>query len=383
MTKMRSQRRILFICDHSMHLVGGSQESLKVVMDGIKHDYSVSLYTPGMQVYEDPSVCHYHYSKYDSMKTMLPHPVEFAKYYLKLMHNIRREKYDIIHTQEQVGYFTVALMRRMRLIDRNIVLIHTERGLLEKYNRLFRRMFYLSLRYTDVLLTTTEYNRIAWEKAIEEKLQYKNVKCILIENTAGQQFEIYDNAKRKSHDDYITIGFAGRYCSWKGWNRVVEICEKIETFDDIRVEIVLGCLTDSDLRHGKEIESCIRDILGSRFQCHFNYQIEEMDEFYYGIDVFVITSDPHSESFGRVLVEAMSRHVAILGTDCGGATEVMGDKKRICYSTDQFVEKIVAFSHNRELLKEEQDNCYERYVRNYSVNNNVSKHKKLYEELLN
>ena len=376
-------KKILFICDHSMDLVGGSQESMKVVLDGLKNEYDISLVTPGTGKYLDRRIRHFHYSKYDSMKTMIKNPIAFLNYFISVLKLITDEKFSVIHTQEQVGYFVITLLKRFGLVPKQTIIVHTERGLMEKYNKFIRKIFYLSLKYTNVFITTTEYNHSAWTETIKNKLQYKNVKCILVENTAGQRFETYDYSKREIHDDYITVGFAGRYCSWKGWDRVVEICEKIKDFDNIGIEIVLGCLTDSDMRLGKELEEHISKILGNRFLCHFNYKIEEMDEFYYGIDVFIITSDPHSESFGRVLVEAMSRHVAILGTDCGGATEVMGDKKRICHSVDEIVEKILVLCRNRDFLKKEQEDCYERYIDNYSVYNNVSKHRELYSQIFN
>lgn len=374
--------KILYICDHSMNLVGGSQESLRVVIDGIKDEYDVSLYTPGTGEYKDEKVRHIHFSHYDSMKTMIKHPIAFLRYYGNLRRLIMRNDYRVIHTQEQVGYYAVALMKRLRLIDRKILLVHTERGLLEKYNGLFKRLFIMSLKYTDGFITTTHYNHKAWSEIIYNQKHYDRVKCVLIENTAGQRFEIYDPAKRTTGQSKLNVGFAGRYCSWKGWDLVTEICRKLQPFHDVNVEIVLGCLTPSDMAEGQKLYEKIREILGDRLTWHVNYTIEQMNEFYYGIDLFCLTSDPHSESFGRVLVEAMSRHVGILGTDCGGATEVMGSQVRICHSADEFAEKINAFNVDRALLEKEKEDCYQRYCSHYSVKNNVDKHKALYQMMV-
>lgn len=377
-----SMFKILFVCDHSMKLVGGSQESLKVVLDGLKNEYDMYLFTPGLEKYSDERVVHYHYSKYGSMKTMIRHPISFIHYYYVLRNNIKESKYDLIHTHEQVGFFVLSFMKRFGLISKQIILVHTERGLLEKYGWLIKRVFGFSLKYTNALITTTHLNQKAWSEELVKRLHNNHTQCILIENTAGQRFEIYDEHKRKYKKNGIVIGFAGRYCSWKGWNLVIEICKKIKTLERVKVSVVLGCLTERDMEAGKNIEQQLSAILGERLVCNYNYDIEQMDDFYYGLDVFILTSDPHSESFGRVLVEAMSRHVAVLGTDCGGATEVIGDNKRICNTADEFVERIKMFSTNNRLLKTVKECCYRRYIENYSVENNVNKHRFLYKNLL-
>lgn len=381
MKGFRRGRKILFICDHSMSLIGGSQESVKVVMNGIKHLYDVSLFTPGRDEYIDPNVSHYHFSKYGSMKTMLPHPIEFLGYYLNLLRIIRREGFAIVHTQEQIGFFAVSFMKRLQLIDRRIILIHTERGLREKYGRVVKLLFNYSLKYTNVLVTTTHYNHRAWEEMIRNRYSKRNISCKLIENTAGMLYEKYDAEERKDSEK-LRIGFAGRYCAWKGWDLAEEICNGLAENPAVEIHIAMGCLTESDTLVTQEMFRRLEGKLGDRFHGKMNLNMEQMDKFYYGIDVFVLTSKPHTESFGRVLVEAMSRKVAVIGTDCGGAVEVIGDPELICYGAESFIQKINMFEKDRALLSKIQEEGYQRVRANYSLKNNIEKHKQIYMELL-
>lgn len=364
-----------------MSLVGGSQESVKVVINGIKHIYDVSLFTPGTDEYIDSNVCHYHYSKYDSMKTMLPHPIEFLEYYLHLLRVIRRERFVIVHTQEQVGFFAVSFMKRLRLIDRKTILIHTERGLREKYGWGINLLFDYSLKYTNVLVTTTHYNYRAWEEVIRKRYSKRSISCKLIENTAGMLYEKFDAGERKDSEK-LRIGFAGRYCAWKGWDLAEEICNGLAENPAMEIHIAMGCLTEGDTLSTQEMFRRLKGKLGDRFRGEMNLDMEQMDKFYYGIDVFVLTSKPHTESFGRVLVEAMSRKVAVLGTDCGGAVEVIGDSELICHGAESFIQKIDMFEKDRALLSKIQEEGYQRVRANYSLKNNIEKHKQIYMELL-
>lgn len=57
----------------------------------------------------------------------------------------------------------------------------------------------------------------------------------------------------------------------------------------------------------------------------FTGYLDSLDAFYAGIDVLVLTSD--RESFGRVVVEAMSRGRAVIAAAVGGVPEVVEDGK--------------------------------------------------------
>ncbi len=367
---------ILFIVDHSLNMVGGSVESLKVIMNSVKDKYRVALMTPGSYEFDDDKIEHIHYSNYTGMKEMIKNPFAFCSYYVKMLFNIRKLKPKVIHTQEQIGYFAVAFFKRLGLIDRNTILIHTERGLYEKYSGLVRKIFLLSLKYTNKIIVTTNYNRDAWRAAVPKN---EKDKYVVIENTAGAKFEHYDTNKVRRDNKSITVGFAGRICPWKGWDLVEEICNSVSTNENIKVNIAMGCDSKKDTESAKEIFARIDGALGNRFKGCINLNLSQMDDFYYGIDVFIITSRPGTESFGRVLVEAMSRKVVVLGTDCGGATEVIGKADNILNTPEDFKDRLEYFLNNREKMFEESEWYYRRFWEKYSLKNNADKHIAMYE----
>lgn len=369
---------ILFICDHSLDLVGGSVESLKVIINVVKDKYNVGLYTPGINEYSDIKVKHYHQSSYKSMKAMIKHPLEFISYYIRLLNTIRKSDVKVIHTQEQIGYFAVAFFKRMGWIDRDIVLIHTERGLYEKYSYKIRLLFFFSLPFTNKIVVTTNYNKKLWTDAIVKKYPGQEKKYIVIENTAGSRFEEFNQNKKNIDSSSVTLGFAGRYCNWKGWNLVEDICKNLSSDSRIKVHIAMGCENEKDIEKTKALFSRIKNWLGNRFTGDINNNLAQMDDFYYNLDIFAITSDPGTESFGRVLVEAMSRKAVVMGTDCGGATEVISNPPNICNTAEEFVDRIEELVNNRILLEEEQEKCYLRVHSYYSLKNNMDKHIELY-----
>lgn len=373
---------IFFIVDHSLDLVGGSVESLKIIMDAIKKKYSIALFSPGTFAFEDYNIKHFHQSKYKSMKVMIKHPFEFLYYYFKLLKTINETSPQIIHTQEQIGYFMVSFFKRMKWINRNIILIHTERGLYEKYSKLIKFFFFFSFPYTNNIITTTNYNKALWTAAVKKKLGKYDDRFMVIENTAGKKFESYDERKCKRSKDKLKIGFAGRYCSWKGWKLVESICYCFLYDEDISVEIVMGCDNKEELDNALEMYTRITDKLGERFSGYVNYNLNEMDEFYYRIDIFCITSDPGTESFGRVLVEAMSRKVVVVGTNCGGATEVIGNTEHVLNAPEEFADFIRNLKYNRNELHNKAEESFTRFNENYSLINNIEKHKNLYREFM-
>lgn len=374
---------ILLMSDNGLETVGGEQESTKIIINGLKNKFKVGVVQPGIVKKTVPEVNYYHLTSETRIKHLIKNPILFLKYVLKSRKIIVTQKPSIIHTQAQVSFFIVSLFKKLRLIPREIKLVHTERGLYTKYSSFFKRLFLFFMKELNTLVTTTEFNMNYWMEALFEKgisVHYK-----VIENTAGQLFETYEEDLEKDKSDVLTIGFAGRYTNWKNWPLAVDISKKLnaQLGSKLHVEMAVGCL---DKKSEKDTEGMFNELhraLGRRFNGQINISLEEMNQFYYNIDVFILTSNYNTESFGRTLVEAMSRKTAVLSTNAGGSVEVVGNVNNICDSSSEFATQIMEFYNNNVLLKEEKEKNYNRVKKIYSLNNNISKHKLLYEKLLN
>ena len=64
-----------------------------------------------------------------------------------------------------------------------------------------------------------------------------------------------------------------------------------------------------------------------RLICRMNAGKEIMQQMYAAMDIFVLTSE--FESFGRTLVEAMSKKTVVIPTNSGGAPNVVGNEKNL------------------------------------------------------
>lgn len=367
--------------DNSLDTIGGAEESTKIIINGIQDEFNLGVIQPGNIMNPKSGIHYYPVTLQTRLKHLIKTPFLFMRYIWKVKKVIIREKPKIIHTQAQVSFFIVALLRKLKLISSDFQLVHTERGLYINYSVFFKRLFLFFMKELDVLITTTEYNMNYWKKALRNRkrqLLYR-----VIENTAGDIFETYDKTQEKNEDNLV-IGFAGRYSKQKNWAMAVEICEGLnKNFDNnIKIIMAVGCLDTKSKLLTQKMFRRLEDCLGRKFVGKININMKEMNEFYYQTDIFIMTSKPNSESFGRTLVEAMSRKTVVLTTDAGGPTEVIKSKDNICNTANQFIDKITELNSNKLLMNHEKAKNLLRVKRKYSLQNNIAKHFSVYKELI-
>lgn len=384
MLKNKEQKSIdiLLLSDNGLETVGGEQESTKIIINGIKNDYNLGVIQPGEVINKIRNVKYYNMTKRTRIKHLIKNPFAFISYINKIRKIIRQDAPKIIHTQAQVSFFIISLLFKLKLIPQTIKFIHTERGLYTKYNTFFKALFVFFMKELNVLVTTTEFNMGYWKKALHNKCYPDRFK--IIENTAGELFETYDSSKERENDGKFVIGFAGRYADWKNWPLAVEISEKLKEKlkDDLVVKMAVGCLDEKSLKETKKMFQYMSGLLGNNFEGQINMTLEEMDQFYYELDVFILTSNYNTESFGRTLVEAMSRKVAVLSTDAGGPVEVVKNKENILNNAEEFVTKIIELDVDDQLLQNEKEKNLEIVKANYSLFNNIKEHDALYDGLI-
>jgi len=380
----KNNRDILIVTDNGLETVGGEQESTKIIINGIKNQFKLGVIQPGVVKNKAENVTYYDMTKKTRIKHLIKNPFAFLKYIWKVREIIKREKPRIIHTQAQVSFFIVALLKKLRLVPNNFTLIHTERGLYIVYNRFFKRLFYSFMKELDTLVTTTNYNMKHWKKALESKGYDLNYK--VIENTAGNLFEKNYTVKDdlKKDESNLVIGFAGRYSEQKNWPLAVEIVKKLnkELGEKIHVKMAVGCLDDKSEVATNQMFKKLSDLLGTRFDGKINVSLEMMDKFYQSIDIYILTSLPKSESFGRTLIEAMYRQTVVLTTDAGGPEEIVRSKASVCKTSDEFIKKILLFYFEPTLIEKEKDLNFKEVRNRYSLENNIKKHMALYSDLL-
>ena len=366
---------LVIISDNNLGLLGGERESQLILINEIKNHLSVSVIQPG--AFEDSidGVNVYWKTKSKRMKQLIKNPFAFIAYFFKINRLIGKIKPSVIHSNSQVSFFIVTLGKRLKLIPKNCVIIHTDRGLFTKCSAFFRRLFYFSFKKTDVLVTTTTFNQKKWIEANEKKklkLRYE-----VIGNTAGLIYETIDETKMPNNT-YLTVGFAGRMCDWKDWPLAENICKKISSIGDVHIKMYVSCLDKHSVKLTNEMFERMLAIFDNRFEGRINVPFSEMEDFYYQIDVFVLTSKPNTESFGRTIVEAMSRKTAVLTTDAGGSVEVVSDKDTVCNTSLDFANKIIGWNNDKSSLFLAKEKNLQRVRKEYTYSANVENYLKLY-----
>lgn len=373
---------VFIISDNAIESIGGEQESTKIIIEGVKDEFKLGVIQPGVVTKKLSGVTYFHMTDKTRIKHLIKKPFDFLKYMNKVKNIIHSTNPKIIHTQSQVSFFIIALLKKIRLIPKSIKFIHTERGLYTKYNRFFKSLFLFCMKELDTLITTTEFNMRYWKNALNGRVEPKNYE--IIENTAGKLFEYYDPSKKKKDDGRFVVGFAGRYASWKNWPLAVDISKKLKEKlgDKVVVKMAVGCLDQESLNKTNKMFKYMEGVFGDSFEGKINISLEEMDQFYYNLDAFILTSNKNTESFGRTIVEAMSRNVVVLSTDAGGPVEILDNPDNILNNADEFVARLIQFFENSNMIQNEIARNQKIVKSKYSLKNNISKHRKLYKNYI-
>ncbi len=291
---------------------------------------------------------------------------------------IRQEMPDLIHIQMSESLITYGFIQRH---FRKVRFIYTDRGLLFGYRKRSRLFMFPVLKKSHMLVTTTHFNEKLWRKETDIR------PLTVIPNTiSSRYFGEYDGSKRRDvgEDHRFTVGLAGRICVEKDWDFAVDFIKKLhDAVPDIRINIVLSTFERGDEERTREILSEISKTVGEdNLSSHLNLSQKEMADFYYDVDVFLMTS--RFESFGKAAVEAMSRKCAVVSTSVGGLPEVIGDE-RFLYTKDNAekgIDCIRELAKDPGKLKNAGEYFYQRYKTLYSEDIYIEKHRRLYHEII-
>ena len=296
---------------------------------------------------------------------------------------IKAERPDILHIQMSESLITFGALRCLGIFKKQCF-IYTDRGLYYGYREHSMMCMKAVLRYAAKMICTTQFNKKLWLE--HSKLQ----KIEVIPNTIGKAFTAYDAEKRKllrekenlSETDFV-IGFAGRICEEKDWPVVKRLIPALKAKGiSFKVALVLSVFEEQDMAVVQDLKEFIIQTIGEE-NLIYRQDISqaEMAEYYYLVDVFVMTSQ--FESFGKAAVEAMSRRCAVISTNAGGLPEVVGKQENLYYkeNSSKCVSRIYKLYQDIAELNQDKDYFYKRYIENYTEERNLAAHIKLYRTL--
>lgn len=363
--------KVIYLLEYPIDLPGGAQMSTESLCEGlIPTEFEPIVICPEL-LKKKKEDFPFRIITYPMGEKRIPNLLLRLLFFWKIL---RKERPEIVHIQMPESLITYGMLRWIGLFRRT-KLVFTDRGLFYGYRKHSMMLMKSALRHADRMLTTTQFNRRLWEEG-------SSIRPIgVVANTISNAFKAFDPGKR-NHEGFV-IGFAGRVCEEKNWPLAVELVRRMkEAGIAFQVEIVMSVFEPGDMDVVDKTVGGMKEILGEEnVRSHLDFNQQQMADFYYGLDLFVMTS--RFESFGKAAVEAMSRKCAVVSTDVGGLSEVIGRKQNL-YQEDH-PEKAVAYIRDlwqdRKKREEDQEYFYRRYQENYSQERCLSDHLKIYREL--
>jgi glycosyltransferase involved in cell wall biosynthesis len=157
------------------------------------------------------------------------------------------------------------------------------------------------------------FSEFAYKKTISNGIKIARENVIFL--PIGTSFNVTINDNRVSNSE-ITIGFAGVLAKIK---RVDWLITSLNYYQN---KYALTLLIAGDGPEREFLESLIKKIKNPKIIVKFLGNVNNMDEFYSSIDLFIFPS--HNESFGLVVLEALVRKIpVVVFRDLGGALELI------------------------------------------------------------
>ncbi len=237
-------------------------------------------------------------------------------------------------------------------LDRNYVKIATEHNY-HNNDKKYVNDLVASVRNFDYLVCVSKELKEYYEKKID------NAKVIYIPNTVDY---IGDFRKGKPSKKLISVG---RFSKEKGFVDLIDVMSYVVNLDS---EIKLTLIGDGDDR--KLIEDRINELgLKNNIKLTGYMKSEkELSEYYDDSDLYVMTS--FTESFGIVLIEAMSHSLPCIAFDsANGACNLLKDSVGVLISDrnkEEMAKRIVEILNNDKIYKEYSKKAYD-FSENYDI----------------
>lgn len=368
------KKKIMYLLDYPIDLVGGAQISTKTLCDGLVENlYKIVVICPEL-INTKSKDYKFKVIAYKQIQNF--NVINLFKLIKILYKFINEETPDIIHAQMPFSAMAVGIIKKI-CKKLKFEYIFTDRGLYSGYSK--HSLFFLKNVLTNAkfLICTTYYNKNLWLKKIRTPV-------LVIPNSISMEFENaldkIQDLNKKTHP-VLTIGFAGRIASEKNWPLSIGICKLLKQRSvEFEVYFAFGIYNKNDKQQVQIYISELKKYINEEnIKIFFNISQDKMPLFYKELDIFILTSS--FESFGKTAIEAMACDCAVLGTDVGGIPEIIQKSSNIytIFDLEKCIKYIIQLQNNSILLENDKRYFKKRYLSNFSVKCNIEKHKEIYE----
>jgi glycosyltransferase involved in cell wall biosynthesis len=214
----------------------------------------------------------------------------------------------------------VFLLNSTRWLFSSTVFHFHAAGLLEIYRHLpwwLKPLFKRAYCNADVAIVPT--------KSTAAAINTLNAKVVIVvPNGIPDSAQSHLESGRREIDSVPQILFMGILCEGKGMLTLIEACSRLHDAG-LRFRVICAGAFQSDA-FGRQVEQLV-EMRGLREMMHFPGVLsgDEKVKAFRSADVFCLPSHYHAESFGLVLIEAMSFGLPIVTTRWRGIPEVVGE----------------------------------------------------------
>jgi len=253
------------------------------------------------------------------------HPVKASGYIhpftvLKLAGLIRRNKYDIIHSQASKDLWI--LVPALKLIKKNIPLILTKQvGSFVKKNDMLHRSLYSRVTYALAISRVIERNLVETTPLGKEKiiLLHNGINIIDFDPSKGDRKKI--RSEFGIMDDEILIGMLARFSPGKGHEEFLYAARELSANYKNLKFLVVGEASRGEDEYANSIKKLalqyeLTNVIFTGFRSDTRDVLSAMD-------IFIFPS--HSEAFGIALAEAMAMGIPSVCADSDGILDIAVD----------------------------------------------------------
>ena len=206
----------------------------------------------------------------------------------------------------------------------------------------------------------------------------------------GVNLDLFKNYNKRKNE-YFTIGFAGRFSSDKGFDKLYNVIKRLFKEKKDIVLNLAGFINDS----GKDLSYLVKqlqELFPGRIRVANNrVDYELMPKFYNNIDLFIYNSIPSQfwkeQSMGYSNAEAMACGVPVITTDNGAIKEYLSDNivKKISFeNNEEDLYRIILELINNNQLRKELSKNGESYIKdNFSIEKIAEKHMNFFKRIQN
>jgi glycosyltransferase involved in cell wall biosynthesis len=303
-----------------------------------------------------------------------------------LLYHLLRYRPDIIYCYEEAHTLIAAavLFLRRVFLPESRVLLYAAQNIKKRYPVPFRSFERYAFRRADSI--------VACGTCVAQTLRSKGYRGDLRVVALPTDVHAFspDPAKRAQgrrelglDENAFLIGYAGKLVEEKGLRTLLQaFADAAEGREDMYLVLAGGGLLKNELK-----ASAANIGLGERV--HFPGVIHNsgLPAFMNALDIFVLPSETRRnwrEQFGRVIVEAMSCGVPVIGSDSGEIPTVLGDAGLVFHEGDA----PALAAHIRCLISDPLQRARlsslgrERVLKHFSIEQVADQHYAIYQELL-